>query len=168
MFTIKSTALPGNTFLDSYRRHGAYTDCYVTEIPRAVTQAEFVIAFYSTPLFRLERFILKWVVSKPSTDADVIRLANAETDTFAAWRVENRGENQLLMCDYQNKTRSWLMTEAINSSNTRLYFGSAVVPGRNAMTGEPSFGFVFHSLIWFHKIYSVALLLSAKSRLIRQ
>jgi hypothetical protein len=34
-----------------------------------VTLAEYVNAFYTTRVFRLERIILKWAVSRPSTDA---------------------------------------------------------------------------------------------------
>jgi len=170
MFSIKSCPLPENALLNTYQQHGAYTDCYCTEISNAVTHSQFVHAFYTTSVFKLERLILKWVVSKPSSDEQVVLLANAETDTFAAWSVENRCENQLLLCDYQKRTRSWLMTEHVEGENgirTRLYFGSAVVPIKNTKTGSASFGLGFHALSWFHKIYSVVLLFSAKSRLIR-
>lgn len=45
-----------------------YTDCYFVDVPRAVSQAEFVETFYTTRLFKLERFILSTLVLKPSTD----------------------------------------------------------------------------------------------------
>lgn len=166
MLTIESPPLPDNALLGIYKCNGAYTDCYSTEFPTTVTHTQFVIAFYTTFAFKMERFILKWVVSKPSTDDEVKLLAEGKTDKFAAWSVENRGENQLLMCDFQNRTRSWLMIEPVKSSTTtRLYFGSAIVPVKNTRTGKSSLGFAFHALLWFHKIYSVVLLSSAKSRL---
>jgi len=170
MFSIESCPLPDNALLITYQQNGAYTDCYCTEISRTVTHSQYVNAFYTTSVFKLERSILKWVVSKPSSEAQVVLLADGETDTFAAWRVEKRCENQLLLCDYQKRTRSWLMIKHVESEKaitTRLYFGSAVVPIKNIKTGSFSFGLVFHALSWFHKIYSVVLLFSAKARLMR-
>jgi len=57
--------------------------------------------------------------------------------------------------------------EQVSGTKTRLYFGSAVVPKENPKSATPSFGFVFHALSWFHKIYSVALLRSAKRNLLK-
>jgi len=170
MSLIQSCSLPENALLQHYRKSGAYTDCYCTEIPNAITHSQYIQAFYTTSLFKLERFILKWLVAKPSSDAQVTLLAIGETEDFAAWSVENRCNNQLLLCDYQKRTRSWLMIEQIkdvSGSKTKLYFGSAVVPKEVSKSAVPSFGLVFHALSWFHKIYSVALLRSAKSRLIK-
>ncbi|MBC7877839.1 MAG: hypothetical protein H7Y59_11785 [Anaerolineales bacterium] len=152
----------------NYSTNGSYVDCYTTEIPGQISFPEFVLAFYTTPLFKLERFILKWTVSKPSTDAQAKQLADGATEKFAAWHVEGRGENEILMCDFQGRTRSWFMIVPLNAadgSRTRLYFGSAVVPVRSSKTAEPSLGFVFQILLRFHKIYSVLLLYSAKSRM---
>src|SRR5690606_23891341 len=113
-----------------------------------------------TPLFQLERLILKFLVSKPSTDLQAKQTANGEIDKFAAWTVEARSENELLMCDFLSRTRSWFMTEN-DGAKTKLYFGSAVVP----KGGSESLGFGFRTLLGFHKIYSVLLLASAKSKL---
>ncbi|HEX7718658.1 MAG TPA: hypothetical protein VF389_02530, partial [Woeseiaceae bacterium] len=91
-------------------------------------------------------------------------------DSFAAWQVEKRVENQLLLTDYMGNTRSWLMVAPVSSDGaggTRLYFGSAVVPEVNAKTGERSLGFLFRALLGFHRIYSVVLLYSARARLRR-
>ncbi|NRB42651.1 MAG: hypothetical protein HRU20_29985 [Pseudomonadales bacterium] len=171
MFSIKQCPLPDHALLNAYKQNGAYTDCYTTEISCAVTHAQYVQAFYSTAIFRLERLILKWAVSKPSSDDQVALLATGETNTFAAWSVEGRSENQLLMCDFKSRTRSWLMIEPLESENgikTRLYFGSAVVPIKKSKTGKPSLGLIFDALHGFHLLYSVALLSSAKSRLKKQ
>jgi hypothetical protein len=69
MFSIESCPLPDEALLNTYAENGAYTDCYRTDICAAVTLAEYVNAFYTTRVFRLERIILKWAVSRPSTDA---------------------------------------------------------------------------------------------------
>ena len=168
MLSIKPCKLPQNSLLATYHQNGAYTDCYTTKIPSTVTHSQYIQAFYTTPIFKLERLILKWAVSRPSSDAQVNLLATGASDTFAAWRVEKRCENQLLMCDYQGRTRSWFMIEPVESESgaqTRLYFGSAVVPVKNPKNSGSSPGLVFRALICSHKIYSVTLLFSARSRL---
>lgn len=161
--------LPERALLARYRGSGAYTDCYSLMLAREVSQAEYVEAFYTTGVFRLERFILRWLVAKPSTDAQAKLLAEGKSDGFAAWSVEDRAPDQLLMCDYQRRTRSWLMSERLmeNGRNvTRLYFGSAVVPG-DARSGRSSLGFPFDAMLGFHKVYSRVLLRAAGRRLMR-
>jgi len=160
LFSIQPSPLPDTSLLAKYRRDGCYTDCYMTEISISVSHAQFVNAFYTTPLFKLERFILTWTVSKPSTDAQAKQLADGLTDKFAAWRVEARTEKQLLMCDFVSRTRSWLMVVPVEKG-TRLYFGSAVIP----RTGKSMLGTGVRALLGFHKVYSVALLYAARSRL---
>lgn len=168
MSSIQSCSLPRNALLNAYETSGAYTDCYATDIDASVSHQQFVKAFYTTPLFKLERVILKWAVSRPSTDTDVQQLAAGAVDTFAAWHVEKRAENQLLMCDLHGRTRSWLMVAPLKTDRgpaTRLYFGSAVVPAKGAATDTPTLGFGFKALLGFHKMYSKALLSAARSRL---
>lgn len=133
-------------------------------MPRVATHAEYVEAFYTTRLFRLERFILTWLVDKPSTDAEARSLAQGARDAFAAWSVEGRVGNQLLMCDFQSRTRSWLMIEP-GAASTRLYFGSGIVP--RVIDGKKRMGPGFRALLGFHKLYSRALLASARARLAR-
>jgi hypothetical protein len=166
---IDKCKLPQGALLRRYLRGGAYTDCYVTEIARPVAHAEFVAAFYTTPLFKLERLILAWLVDRPSTDAQAEALAAGTLDTFAAWTVEARADDQLLLSDFRGRTRSWLMVEEariIGEPGTRLYFGSAVVPVTDRNSGQATLGISFRALLGFHKLYSRALLQSAKSRLL--
>jgi hypothetical protein len=168
MFSIESCPLPDDALLDKYVRSGAYTDCYRTEVCGHVTHAQFVRAFYTTLIFKFERMILKLAVSKPSSDAQARQLANGDIDRFAAWYVENRCENQLLMSDFQGRTRSWFMVMHAGSENnrkTRLYFGSAVISVQNEKTDSESIGLGLRALLGFHKIYSEILLYSARSRL---
>ena len=161
MLSIRKCPVSANTMLAHYLLDGTYTDCYSTDILGQITFSDFIFAFYTTALFKLERFILKWTVLKPSTDTQVKQLADGELETFAAWHVEDRKENELLMCDFLGRTRSWLMIVPVDDSRTRLYFGSAVVPKQNSK----SIGFGFRALLGFHKIYSRLLLYSAKLRI---
>jgi len=163
MTSIQACELPSESLLRKYQRDGAYADCYATQIGRRVSHSEYVEAFYTTWLFKLERRLLAWFVSRPSTDAQAAQLAAGGLDSFAAWSVEARAADQLLMCDFQGRTRSWLMVEG--GESTRLYFGSAVVPVVDARSGVRSMGAAFRLLLGFHKLYSRALLSSARSRL---
>lgn len=168
VFSVRACPLPDGALLDLHRRNGAFTDCYATDIAGSVTHAQFVAAFYTTPVFKLERLILKWAVSRPSTDAQAEQLAEGKADGFAAWRVEARSQNQLLLADLQGRTRSWLMVAGLDTGigpGTRLYFGSAVIPEQNVGAGKPRHGPVFRALLGFHGIYSQVLLSAAKSRL---
>lgn len=165
MFSIRKCSVPANTLLSIYSIEGAYVDCYSTEVPAPVTFSEFIFAFYTTPLFKVERGILKRLASRPSTDIQAKQLADRTTDHFAAWSVERRTENELLMCDFHGRTRSWLMVNPMHTAGdprTQLYFGSAVVPRRNPKNGELSLGWNYQALLGFHKIYSVLLLYSAR------
>ena len=167
MASIQVCALPDQALLSEYTRQGAYADCYATEVARSVSHAEYVEAFYTGSVFKLERLLLAWFASKPSTDAEAKELALGALSTFSAWRVEARTADQLLMCDLSGRTRSWLMVAPLQPANasTRLYFGSAVVPVRDRASGQPRLGFPFKALLGFHKLYSRVLLNAARSRL---
>ena len=164
MSGIEPCDIPPSAFLRRYLDGRGYADCYRTDAGRPVTQAEFVRAFYTTRLFKLERLILRVFASRPSSDADAARLASGEAEQFAAWRVEARADDQLLLCDFTGRTRSWLMATPLPGGATRLYFGSAVVAAEGAVPGR--MGFPFDVLLRFHRLYS-RLLLHAASRAIR-
>ena len=165
MSAVAPCALPADALLQRYREAGAYTDCYGGVVAADIAHAQYVEAFYTTWIFRLERWVLAVFVARPSTDAQARALAAGEVDTFAAWTVEARAPDQLLLCDYRGRTRSWLMT-APDAGGTRLYFGSAVVPEVNERTGRKALGWVFAGLLGFHKLYSRVLLRAAIARLL--
>ncbi len=165
VFAASECALPDGALLDSYRQDaGNFTDCYGVEVSGKVPLSDFVAAFYTTRLFKLERGLLSLILRKSATDEDAECLAKGHSDTYSAWTVEARDDTQLLMCPVDGKTRSWFMVESIEATETtRLYFGSAVV-------ARPKTGFsamAFTPLLWFHELYSLALLSAAKSRLTR-
>jgi hypothetical protein len=164
MPAVEACELPSHALLRIYSSE--YTDCYATDIARHVTHADFVDAFYNTRLFKLERFVLT-LIGKPSTDADPRELANGRRETFAAWTVERRAIDQLLLCDFQGKTRSWLMVEP-RANGTRLYFGSAVVKRAGTVAGEKKMSGGFRALLGFHRRYSRGLLGAARRALLRE
>lgn len=170
MGIISSCELPPAALLGSYVKPGNYTDCYVTRVKRSLTLADYISAFYSTPLFAAERMILKWAVAKPSSRNDIEALANAQTEQFAAWFVEARSATELLLKDYRGRTRCWQKCEALGaeeqSAETRLYFGSAVVFAEPRERLEKSTNATFRALLPFHKLYSRGLLWSARRSLI--
>ena len=164
--TIAAHEVPPATELAAYRRPGVYVDCYAVTVPGAISQAGFVRAFYTTRLFKLERFLLATFAASPSTDADAAQLAEGRTERFAAWTVEGRTEREILLA--AGPTRSWLMAEAADRAGTpatTLYFGSAVVPTSRDRDGQPTLGWPFHALLGFHKLYSRLLLGAAVRRL---
>ena len=168
MNSVKPGPLPPRALLQRYVDSGDYTDCYCTEIQGTVKQAQFVAAFYTTAIFRLERFILRWLVNKPSTDADVDCLAQGSCDEFAAWTVEDRLADQLLLSDYRGRTRSWLMTatrETDSGPRTRLYFGSAVLRRSRSTGGKRRLDPGVRLLLGWHRLYSRVLLRAARARL---
>ncbi len=165
MTAARSCELPATATLRRCKDEGAYVDCYVTEAPGSISHAQFVEAFYTTALFKAERVVLATLASRPSTDLEARELAQGNRDSFAAWRVESRSTDQLLLGDFTGRTKSWLMVEPAGDGATSLYFGSAVVPKIHAGTRAREMGFVFKALLGFHKLYSKLLLNAARSRI---
>ncbi len=157
------TTLAGDALLARYAVAGDgaalphYTDCFATTVPIAVDLATFVHAFYTTPLFRSERLVLR-LLGMHSTDADIEALLAGRQQHFAAWTLEDRTDDQLLMCDIRERTRSWFRV-APEGSDTRLYFGSAVI----ADGDRPKSG--YRVLLRLHRFYSRKLLRAAARRL---
>ena len=136
---ISPCPLPAEALLNRYRTGGGFADCYVTEIPRAVSHAEFVEAFYTTRLFKLERLLLRLFLSRSSTDLQAARLARGELDAFAAWSVEEPRPRPAAPGRRRRPHPVLADGGAVGgpaSVGTRLYFGSAVVPRRSARSGR--------------------------------
>lgn len=165
MLAVEPCILPLRALLRRYHESGDYTDCYRTTARGRFGLAQFVLAFYTTPVFRIERMLLRWFVGRDSSDAGAERLAAADSDEFAAWRVEARSCDQLLLCDYLGRTRSWLMTAPSEDGDTCLYFGSAIVRRRLSPGGGNGPVPLLRPLIGFHRLYSRILLAAARSRL---
>ena len=92
-----------------------------------------------------------------------------EADRFAAWRVQERTDTQLLM-KAVGATSSWFMIEKIETAEapgTRLFFGSVIAPAQTGPNGTRRIGAIYSALLGFHVLYSKLLLASAKRRLAR-
>lgn len=165
---VCAISLPSHVLLQRYQADGGYADCYVVDVPLLVSHEAFVIAFYTTRVFKLERWLLRVLADRPSRDGEAEQLAAGSRNTFAAWTVEARAPSELLLCDMNSRTRSWLMTTPGSAAgSTRLFFGSAVVPAVHRATGQRRMGRVFHMLLGFHRVYSAVLLASAARALTR-
>jgi hypothetical protein len=166
---IRAAELPAHALLARYRADGAFADCHVVDLPRRLSHADFVEAFFTSPVFGAERRVLALLVRRPATVEQARRLASgtADDEGFAAWTVEARADRQLLLRDLTGRTRTWLMTEPIEAGATRLYLGSAVLPVGTTADGRPRMGMLFGALRGVHGVYSRALLGSARARLLR-
>ena len=142
----------------------AFADAYTLQLPRTVSLAEFVEAFYTTRLFKVERALLA-LFGKPSSDAMARAVARGDGQRLAVWTIEAREGDELLMHEDSGATRSWFKAQAVAGGGTTLWFGSAVVPRRQGPGGEARFGRIFRALLGFHRWYSRALLAAAARRL---
>jgi hypothetical protein len=173
MFSVTQDAVPEDALLKTYRgglRPESWRDsgdCFAVTVDRLTDLAEFVFAFYTSPVFRIERLILRLLAGAPSTDSDALRLAEGSGTSFAIWRVGERTATQLLMCDRYERTRSWFKVVPLDSGKTLLQFGSAVASRLGQKTESRSRGYLFRVLFKFHVMYSQILLYAAKREVMR-
>ena len=97
MASVRADALPPQSLLGQYASAGAYADCWTADVPRSVSLAQYVEAFYTGGVFKVERLLLRLFLSMPSTDEQARQLAAGALSTFSAWRVEERSATELLM-----------------------------------------------------------------------
>lgn len=164
ILSVKQTNLPDKSLLKTYAHiKGCHTDCFSTEIQKHIDLQQYIAGFLTSPIFKIERWILSVALQKLSTDQEASLLAENKVDQFSAWGVEARNDNQLLMADYSNKTRFWIMIEkSVEKETTKLHFGSAVLPNKEGVMPKAIW---FRVLMKLHKLYSIILLWSAKSKL---
>ena len=141
---------------------GHYADGFRVDIAGEVPLPRYIEAFYTSPLFKAERAVLR-VAGQPSSDADAAALATDARDRFAAWSVEARRDTEILLADISGRTKSWLMAEACADGGTRLWFGSVIMATERAGRARIPTGFTI--LIGPHRAYSRALLSAAARRL---
>lgn len=164
MKQVFETPLPDGALITQQSQNpGYFTDCYSVEVAVSVDLPALIKAFYTTPLFRLERLVLNLTAKGKMCDADVVALSLAKSDRMSVWRVEARCDTEILL--NAGRTKSWLMTVP-KGSGTQLYFGSVVVPEPPKKEGGAyRLGPVFDSLLSAHGVYSRLLLGSTARRL---
>ena len=168
MVRVSPTAPPEGSLIGVFVQAPAhYSDAFMADISGPVSLSDVIRAFYTTPLFRAERVVLR-LAGLRGGDADVARLAEGTTDRFAAWQVEARREDEILLADVSGRTKSWLAVraEGDKAGATRVYFGSVIVPA--GTKGHAALGPVFRVLIGPHRLYSRLLLAAALRRLQRR
>jgi hypothetical protein len=171
---ITQQPVPEDSLLNTYRggsrpeRWVGQGDCFSVAVAQPVSLSDFVYAFYTSPVFRIERAILRILAGAPSTDAEARGVADGSGSSFAIWRAGERTTTQLLMCDRFEKTRSWFQVASMEGGETLLRFGSAVAASRNRETGALSVGRGFSWLMAFHVLYSRVLLGAARRRVTKK
>ena len=163
--SVNNAPLPDGALLQEFVDLGEYTDCFVVHVRGEVTFPKYVESFYTTSLFKAERLLLKWLISRPSTDEEARQVSRNEIHAFAAWKEHSRSVNQLVMMDFRQQTCSWFMLVPQESGN-RLYFGSAVMRNKETSSGR-KMKWTYRCLLGFHRLYSQALLRSAARQLRR-
>src|SRR5258708_25033049 len=143
MFSITHEPVPDDALLRTFRggthpeRWGRYADCFAVGVDRDVSLAEFVFAFYTSPLFRIERGLLRLLINAPSSRSDARALADGTAGKFAAWYVGQRTSTQLLMCDRSEGTRSWFSVAPKSGGGTHPPFRSAPARKSGGPTRKP-------------------------------
>jgi hypothetical protein len=170
LVSVVQDTVPEDALLNTYQggarpeRWGHHVDCFTVTVDRAVRLTDFVFAFYTSRVFRIERLLLEIVFRAPSTDAQAYSVAEGLTNSFAIWRVGERTATQLLMCDRYERTRSWFRVVPDDDGRTVLQFGSAVAASRDRDTGTMKMSTGFRVLLRFHVLYSRLLLKAATNR----
>jgi hypothetical protein len=174
MFSVVREVLPSDALILTYgggahpERWGNYADCFAVHVRRNVALSDFVFAFYTSRLFRIEALILRIALGAPSGKTSARALADGRADKFAAWYVAQRTETQLLMCDRYERTRSWFRVVPLAGGGTQLLFGSALAKSDVQRAGTQQKAHSpqgFRLLLWFHVVYSQALLRCATANL---
>jgi hypothetical protein len=171
LFSVLREAVPADALLKTYRgglspeRWGGSGDCFSVTAGRTVDLAEFVFAFYTSRVFRIERWLLRAFIGARSSDQDAQGLADGSKASFAAWYVGDRTATQLLMCDRYERTRSWFRVVPMSGGTTVLQFGSAVAAAHGGAAQAQRRGRGWRLMLRFHVLYSQVLLHAAKTRL---
>jgi hypothetical protein len=143
---------------------GTYSDAFSTTVPGAVALADLMTAFYTTPLFRAERAILR-LAGHRSSRAQLDALLAGSGTRFAVWDVVLRRPDEILLRDASGATASWFQVVPV-VQGTALRFGSVVYPVIGRYGPRPPR--VMALLLGPHTLYSRTLLSAAARRIKRQ
>lgn len=147
MAKIEPIPVPPDSLLAAFGPASAYRDTFTRTVPGSVSLEGFITRFYCSMAFRPERLALG-LIGRGASNAGAMKLARAETQSFAAWNVIERRDDQILLQDFSGATASWLSVRPESSDTglgTQLLFGSWV--------GQPDRPLV-KALMPFHRWYS--------------
>lgn len=162
MALVRSGTIPTTSLLYEYETvKGGYCDCYVVDTQGDANLQNYISVFFETWIFKLELKLLSLFGLNRDRPDQVKQLAEGCVKTFAAWKVEGRTENDLLLAVGTGPIRTWLRVEAHSENAVRFYFGSALLPLRTDRNGHPRLDAISMVLLPFHKLYSRILLRAA-------
>lgn len=107
MSRITAPPLPDDSLLARHRGPECYRDAFRVEVPGDVSLAELITVFFGSGAFLPERTALR-LIGRGAGRAEIAELADGRAKRFAAWELEAREENELLMHDFLDKTCCWL------------------------------------------------------------
>lgn len=158
MFSVHASPLPDSAALKQFAAvPGVHIDCYRADVSKDISLSDYAIAFFDSPVFRLERRLIALVGGKASRRADVEAFALGKSDTLSEWQVVERDADQILLAVGDGPIRTWIMRES-PQDGTALYFGSAILP----MHGASKIALGFRLLMGFHRLYARVLLFAAQ------
>jgi len=141
---------------------GAYADCFEATVACDMASdaafKRFVFLFFDSPVFRIERAILRLSGKASRHQSDPAALARGETDVFAVWRVERRTDSEILMGVPDTAIRTWLALHK-DGAEARLRFGSAIL----MQEGSDAPHWIYRVTLQGHLLYSRLLLRAAVS-----
>ncbi|MFT6557059.1 hypothetical protein [Sneathiella sp.] len=162
----EKTNIPDSSYMQVYdKTPGCQTDAFCFKVDFSVSLEHFIHAFFDSPIFRLERLLIRILTRKQAGLIQVKKLASGTEKTFAVWQVAKRSNREILMKVGTGPIRSWLAAYPDQEGRTSLYFGSAVLPTKGGKNGSQQVGFLFQATAWFHEFYSRLLLQSAAKNL---
>ncbi|MEO0487904.1 MAG: hypothetical protein AAF092_18555 [Pseudomonadota bacterium] len=150
---VQRVPVPADALLAAYCGDGNHVDAYQLSVSEPVALPDYIRAFFQTGIFRLERWILAVAAGASSSDYQIEDLAKGQGDRMAAWRVEARGDQEILLAVEGSPIRTWL--GVVSGPSPALLFGSAVLAYKGRVP------FAARALMPFHAVYSRVLLASA-------
>lgn len=166
MITVKRIGVPEGSFLKAYEgREGCETDCFQADVPGHPDIDRFVHIFFDTWVFRIERRLLALLGEDYATSEDVAALAGRSSDTLAAWTVQDRSADEIILAFKRPRGRTWLQATQLDGSlgSTRLRFGSALLPNIDSEGQTASISWGLKIGLPLHRLYA-RLLLAAAAR----
>ena len=107
MTRIAALPPPETSLLAQRRGEDWYRDAFRACVPGHVTLGTFVTEFFAGPAFLPERMALH-LIGRGAGAAEIAALAEGTATRFAAWEMEAREADQLLMHDFLDRTCCWL------------------------------------------------------------
>ncbi|KAG9413773.1 hypothetical protein AC1031_012994 [Aphanomyces cochlioides] len=124
--TRLSSLRPANLIARFLDVPNQYVDVYETTLSRPTTVQELARAFFESPVFQVERRVLKLAGAGEVTDEAIQALNFEPGDAVATFQVVENAPGEILLCWSDKETvngHSWL---ALTENGTTVLFGSTI------------------------------------------